>query len=232
MPGLSLQILYVSECTPKDLKLYLSKLSLNPAVPAVPTGVDSCSNLLSVAVINTVTKRSFRRKRFIWLTDYSPLSREENQIRNSAKACSRNPHAGILLTGLLPGSHSIAFLIQPTTTYLGIMVLPMVSRVFLHQLSILKISPTYLPTDQHDETILQSRFHPLKRVEYQVYKKKIAHTMPLTYGPLRIHPNHTFHFIHPATLTEGGVPAPMCACPLPPGILGSSSHFSITEVTP
>lgn len=172
MPGLSLQILSVSECTPKDLKLYLSKLSLNPAVPAVPTGVDSCSNLLSVAVINTVAKSSFRRERFIWLTDYSPLSREESQIRNSAKACSRNPHAEILLTGLLPGSHSIAFLIQPTTTYLGIMVLPMVSRVFLHQLSILKISPTYLPTDQHDETILQSRFHPLKSWVSSSQKKK------------------------------------------------------------
>lgn len=75
------------EHTPKDRKIYLSNFPLSPVVPNWP---DSCSNLFSVAAINSATKSSFRRKRFTCLRDCSPLSREGGQMRNSARTCRKS----------------------------------------------------------------------------------------------------------------------------------------------
>lgn len=113
--------------------------------------------------------------------------------------------------------------IQPRPIYLGIMVLPTVSWVFLNQLSILEIGPIYIPTNQYEETIIQLRFHLLEMSCVSSFQKtnNLTSTMPLTYGHLRTQPNHTRHsnLTYPTTWTED---APLCACPPPPGILGTT----------
>lgn len=119
------------KCTPRS---YSSKLPLSSAVTVVPTVVDFFSNFLCFCNKHH-DQKCFQRKRFIWLSCYSPFSREECQNRKSARACNRNCHAGMLLTDLLLELHSFFFLIQHRPTYLGIMVLPTVIQVFLYMSS-------------------------------------------------------------------------------------------------
>jgi hypothetical protein len=83
----------------------------------LPSPLGCFSTLLSVVVINTMTKNEHVRGKGLLqlLTGHSP-SLSEVKNKNSGRSDSRN-NGGTAITGFLTGSLSAGFLIQPTSTY-------------------------------------------------------------------------------------------------------------------
>jgi hypothetical protein len=92
----------------------------------------SCCLKISVAVMKHPRPKSkLTRKGFIWLTllDHSPTMEEvrtgtQAGLEPGGRSWCRG-HGGALLTGLLPLSCSVCFLIEPRTTSLGMAPLTM-----------------------------------------------------------------------------------------------------------
>lgn len=88
------------------------------------------SSLLSVAVVNAVTKSDSGRRGSIQLT----LTDNSPSMREGRGGNSRQEPGGMLITSLLSGFCSARLTIQPRPTCLG-MVPPAVGQAFLYQLA-------------------------------------------------------------------------------------------------